>query len=342
VAQEFITISRLIGMEGRKYPKATGEFAALMNEIVLTSKVISREVNKAGLIDITGVTGDVNVQGEEVRKLDEYSNDLFLHILKYSGHVCAMASEEAEDLVQGPTYTNKGKYVVLLDPLDGSSNIDANVSIGSIFAIYRRISPAGESGTREDFLQPGRNLVAAGYVIYGSSTMMVYSSGQGVHGFTFDSSVGTFILSHPNIKIPEKCNIYSTNEGYTKFWSEGITRFVDRCKGLGEDALKKPMSARYIGSMVADIHRNLLYGGIFLYPGTIKTPEGKLRLMYEANPMAYIIEQAGGAASNGVIDILDVEPLELHQRVPVYMGNKEEVELIENYIKQYDLLEELI
>lgn len=342
MAQEFITINRFINLEGRKYPHSTGEFAALMDEIVLTAKVISREVNKAGLIDITGFTGDVNVQGEEVRKLDEYANDLFMHILKYSGHVCAMASEEAEELVQGPTYTNKGSYVVLLDPLDGSSNIDANVSIGSIFAIYRRVSKEGGPGKLEDFLQPGRNLVAAGYVIYGSSTMMVYTSGQGVHGFTLDSSVGTFVLSHPNIKIPNACKIYSVNEGNYGKWTEGIRRYVDRCKGLGEDALEKSMTGRYIGSMVADFHRNLLYGGIFLYPGMIKKPNGKLRLMYEAKPMAFLIEQAGGAASNGTIDILDIQPEELHQRVPLFMGNKPEVELIEEYIKKYDLAEELV
>jgi len=342
VVQELISINRLITMEGRRYPKATGEFSALMSEIVLTAKIINREVNKAGLIDITGFTGGVNVQGEEVRKLDEYANDLFLHILKYSGHVCAMASEEAEDLIQGPTYTNSGKYVVLLDPLDGSSNIDANVSIGSIFAIYRRVSPEGESGTLEDFLQPGRNLVAAGYVIYGSSTMMVYTTGQGVHGFTFDSSVGTFVLSHPNIKLPDKCGIYSVNEGYWTRWTDGIRRYVERCKGIGEGALPKPMSARYIGSMVADFHRNLLYGGIFLYPGTIDKPGGKLRLMYEANPMAFILENAGGAASNGTIDILDIAPTEIHQRTPLFIGNKREVEMIEDYIKKYDLKEELV
>jgi fructose-1,6-bisphosphatase I len=342
MAQELITISRLIAMEGRRYPEATGEFSALMDEIVLTSKVINREVSKAGLLDVLGFTGDVNVQGEEVRKLDEYSNDLFMHILKFSGHVCAMASEEAEDLIQGPTYTNNGKYVVLLDPLDGSSNIDANVSIGSIFAIYRRISPAGTPGTLEDFLQPGRNLIAAGYIIYGSSTMMVYSSGQGVHGFTYDPTIGTFILSHPNIKVPNRCNIYSVNEGYYTKWTEGVRRYVESCKGIGEDAKEKPFSARYIGSMVADFHRNLLYGGIFLYPGTIDKPEGKLRLMYEANPMAFILENAGGSASNGIIDILDVQPTELHQRVPLFMGNKEEVAKVENMIKQYDLMEEIM
>ncbi len=343
MAKEFITINRFITMEGRRYPQATGEFTSLMSEIVLTAKVINREVNKSGLVDeIAGFTGEINVQGEEVRKLDEYSNDLFMHILKYSGLVCAMASEEAEDLIQGPTYTNTGKYVVLLDPLDGSSNIDANVSIGSIFAIYRRITPSGEPGKIEDFLQPGRNMVAAGYVLYGSSTVMVYTTGQGVHGFTFDPSVGTFILSHPNIKIPDRCKIYSVNEGYYKKWADGIRNYVDRCKGLGPDPLEKPMTARYIGSMVSDFHRNLLYGGIFLYPGTKEKPEGKLRLMYEANPMAYLIEQAGGAASNGVIDILDVQPTELHQRVPLYMGNQQEVEIIENFVKKYDLGEELV
>jgi fructose-1,6-bisphosphatase I len=342
VAQEVITINRFVEMEGRKYPQATGEFNALMDEIILTTKIISREVNKAGLLDILGFTGETNVQGEQVRKLDEYANDLFMHILKYSGHVCAMASEEAEDLLHGPTYTNDGKYVVLLDPLDGSSNIDANVSIGTIFAIYRRLSPTGEAGRLEDFLQPGRNMIAAGYVIYGSSTMMVYTSGNGVNGFTLDTSVGTFALSHPNIRIPDRCKIYSVNESYYKDWSEGIRRYVDRCKGLGEEGLEKPMSSRYIGSMVADVHRNLLYGGIFMYPGTVKKPGGKLRLLYEAKPMAWLFERAGGAGSNGTRDILDIEPEELHQRTPVFLGPKREVEILENYIKRYDLEEELI
>lgn len=345
MAQEFITINRFIWMEGRRYPQATGEFSSLMSEIVLTAKIINREVNKAGLVDILGYTGDVNVQGEEVRKLDQYADDLFMHMLKYSGHVCAMASEEAEELVRGPTYTNSGKYVVLLDPLDGSSNIDANVSIGSIFAIHRRITPPGEPGALEDFLQPGRNLVAAGYVLYGSSTIMVYTSGRGVHGFTLDPSAGTFILSHPNIKVPEKCKLYSVNESYYKKWTEGVRRYVDRCKLVGdhgEHALKKAMSSRYIGSMVADFHRNLLYGGIFMYPGTVDKPAGKLRLMYEANPMAFLLDQAGGAASNGTMDILDVQPEELHQRTPLFMGNRDEVEMLENYVKKYDLQEELV
>jgi fructose-1,6-bisphosphatase I len=346
LAQEFITIGRHLSLEGRRYPQATGEFTSLMSEIVLTAKIINREVNKAGLLDdMTGYTGDINVQGEEVRKLDMYADDLFMHILKYSGHVCAMASEEAEDLVRGPTYVNSGKYVVLLDPLDGSSNIDANVSIGSIFAIYSRVTPPGEPGALEDFLQPGRNMIAGGYILYGSSTIMVYTSGRGVHGFTLDPSAGTFILSHPNIRVPNTCKIYSVNESYTRDWTEGVRRYVERCKCIGEPdehALDKPMSSRYIGSMVADFHRNLLYGGIFLYPGTVNKPSGKLRLMYEANPMAFIIEQAGGAASNGTMDIMDVQPEELHQRIPLFMGNHDEVELLENYIKKYDLKEELV
>ncbi|MFH0881376.1 MAG: class 1 fructose-bisphosphatase [bacterium] len=335
--QEFITITRFIGIERRKFPQATGDFSALMDEIVLTAKVISREVKKAGLIDeISGFTGEMNVQGEQVRKLDVYANDLFKHILKYSGLVCAMASEEDEDLILGPTYTNSGKYVVLMDPLDGSSNIDANVSIGSIFAIYHRVSNPGGPGTMEDFLQPGRNIIAAGYVLYGSSTMMVYSAGNGVHGFTLDPSVGTFILSHPNLKIPEKCGIFSVNEGNYHKWSRGVQLYVDRCKGFGEEGLKKPMSARYIGSMVADFHRNLLYGGIFLYPGQKGAPEGKLRLMYEANPMAYLLETAGGYASNGKIPILDVQPTTLHQRVPLFMGSRSEVETLERFLKEHE------
>lgn len=336
VSKELISINRFIMLESQKYPEATGEFAALMTEIVLTSKVISSEVNKAGLIEILGLTGDINVQGEEVRKLDQYANDLFMHILKYSGHVCAMASEEAEELVQGPHYSSTGKYVVMLDPLDGSSNIDANVSIGSIFAIAKRVSDVGKSGELCDFLQPGRNLIAAGYVIYGSSTMMVYSTGQGVHGFTYEPSIGTFVLSHPNIRIPDLCRIYSVNESYYTRWHDAIRNYIDRVKCIGDEALEEPMSSRYIGSMVADFHRNLLYGGIFLYPGTIKKPKGKLRLLYEANPMAFLLEHAGGYASNGFEPILDVKPTELHQRIPLFMGSKSEVKLVEEYYRKYN------
>ncbi|MBD3165162.1 class 1 fructose-bisphosphatase [bacterium] len=339
MAKELISVHRFINMEARKYPQATGEFSALMREIILTAKLISREVTKAGLADILGMTGDSNVHGEEVKKLDEYSHNLFTHILKYSGHVCAMASEEAEDLLLGPTYTNSGKYVVLLDPLDGSSNIDVNVSIGSIFAIYKRVSEEGKPGERRDFLQPGRDLIAAGYVIYGSSTMLVYTTGQGVHGFTLDPSIGTFVLSHPNMQVPDVCKIYSVNEGYYANWTEGMKAYVQRVKGLGPDAMEKPMSGRYIGSMVADFHRNLLRGGIFMYPGTVKKPEGKLRLMYEANPMSFVIEAAGGYASNGKQRILDIQPESLHQRTPVFLGNREEVLMVEEYLQKYDAVE---
>lgn len=323
-------------MEERKFPQATGVFSSLLSEIVLTAKVINREVSKAGLVNILGLTGETNVQGEDVRKLDVFANDMFMHILKYSGHVCAMASEEEEDPVHGPHYSKSGKYVVVMDPLDGSSNIDANVSIGSIFGIYHRKSDPGTPGEMDDFLQPGRELVAAGYVVYGSSTMLMYTTGQGVHGFTFDPSVGTFILSHPNIQLPQRCKIYSTNESYYTRWTEGVRRYVDRVKGMGPDALEKPMSSRYIGSMVADFHRNLLYGGIFMYPGTTDKPEGKLRLLYEANPMAFIVQTAGGYASNGRKNILDIQPTEIHQRTPLFIGNREEVELLEQYISQYE------
>ncbi len=335
MATEFISLQRFIGMESRKYPHATGEFTSLMSEIVLTAKVINREVSKAGLVDVLGLTGEINVQGEEVRKLDMYANDLFMHILKYSGHVCAMASEEVEDPILGPQYTTNGKYVVMLDPLDGSSNIDANVSIGSIFAIFKRKSQAGQQGELNDFLQPGREMIAAGYVVYGSSTMLVYTTGQGVHGFTFDPSIGSFVLSHPNIQLPSRCKIYSVNESYYLKWPEGIRQYIDRVKGLGPEGLETPLSGRYIGSMVADFHRNLLYGGVFLYPGTKEAPKGKLRLLYEANPMAFIIQTAGGYASNGTKNILDIQPTELHERTPLFMGNREEVELIEEYLFRY-------
>ncbi|MDP8206664.1 MAG: class 1 fructose-bisphosphatase [Candidatus Electryonea clarkiae] len=339
MAQEFMTAQRFVSMEENRFPDATGEFSSLMLEIVMTSKMINAEVNKAGLVNILGMTGDVNVQGEEVRKLDEYANDLFLHILKFSGHCCAMASEEMEQLVESPQYHNTGNYVVMLDPLDGSSNIDANVSIGSIFAISKRVTPQGKPGQLVDFLQPGRNLVAAGYVIYGSSTMLVYTTGQGVHGFTYDPSIGTYLLSHSNIRVPRKSKVYSVNESYWNHWSEGVRRYVERVKGIGPDAMDKPLSGRYIGSLVADFHRNMLYGGIFLYPGTTKIPKGKLRLLYEANPMALLIENAGGCASNGSMNILDIQPEELHQRTPLFIGNKDEVAMLEEYIKRYDLQE---
>ncbi len=311
----------------RKYPEASGEFSGLLNTITLAAKIISREVNKAGLVEILGLTGKTNVQGEEVQKLDVFAQNIFVRTLEKSGHLCVMISEEEEEIINIPDDYPCGNYVLCFDPLDGSSNIDVNVSIGSIFAIYKKIS-SGKHGTAEDILQSGNHLVGAGYVIYGSSTMLVYSTGLGVHGFTLDPSIGAFLLSHENITIPPVGRIYSVNEGYYDLWSKGIRNYVS--------SLKKstpPYSARYIGSMVSDLHRNLLKGGIYLYPGDKKNPNGKLRLLYEAIPMAYIIEQAGGYASDGENRILDKEPTSFHERTPLIIGNKEDVLTYEKYFK---------
>jgi len=277
---------------------------------------VNREVNKAGLMtDILGAAGQENVQGEQQQKLDVYANDLFIRMMRTQGAVCAVASEENDDIVH---FENGGKYVVTMDPLDGSSNIDVNVSIGTIFSIYRRVS-TGPRATLEDFLQPGSAQVAAGYIVYGSSTMLVYSTGHGVNGFTLDPGIGTFCLSYPGMKTPAEGKIYSINEGNWFEFDEPVRRYIDTCK-------QRKYSARYIGSLVADFHRNLLKGGIYLYPGTRKAPKGKLRLLYEANPLAFLVEQAGGLATDGSTRILDLKPTELHQRTPLYIGSRSMVE----------------
>ena len=320
----------------REHPEATGEFTSLFAEILLASKIIAREVRKAGLVEILGLTGEINVQGEEVKKLDEYSLQVFVRVLQRGGSLCVMASEETEDIIRIPDKYPKGKYVLVFDPLDGSSNIEANVSIGTIFGIYKRRSEdeCGHDGNYEDVLQPAKNLVAAGYVIYGSSTMFVYTTGQGVHGFTMDPSVGEFLLSHENIQIPKRGKIYSVNEGNYNNWSEGIRRYIDYIK-RDKNKNGKPYKSRYIGSLVADFHRNLLYGGIFLYPRDKKAKNGKLRLLYEAGPLAMIVQQAGGYASNGVENILDIEPTKIHQRTPLFIGSEEDVLEVEEFIKKY-------
>src|SRR5690606_23490432 len=326
-----ITIERHIIEQERKYPHATGAFSNILYDIALAAKIISNEVNKAGLLDILGATDETNVHGERVRKLDIWAHEVIFKALDHGGHLCCMASEEAEDVIPIPDKFPTGKYVLLYDPLDGSSNIDANVSIGTIFSIHRKIS-SGERGTLEDCLQPGRSQVAAGYVVYGSSTMLVYTTGAGVHGFTLDPSIGEFLLSHPNIRIPSPPQrIYSVNEGNYARWSEGQRRLIDHFKGL-DGSGGKPFSSRYIGSLVADLHRTLLYGGIFMYPGDAKNPNGKLRLLYEASPLAFICEQAGGRPSNGERDIMDIQPTSLHQRTPLYMGSAEFVDLAEQYL----------
>ena len=325
-----VTVIEHLLLHQRESPMATGRFTRLLNELILAAKIISREVNKAGLVDVLGFTGETNVQGEEVFKLDEYANRVMIHRLERAGVLCAMASEENADLIEIPSAFPVGEYILIFDPLDGSSNIEGNVSIGTIFSIYRRKSPEGKSVTMADVLQKGSDQVAAGYFVYGSSTMMVYTTGRGAYGFTLDPSVGEFLLSHPEIKIPEIGKIYSVNESYWNHWDASTRQVVSYFKSPDNER-GQPYNLRYIGSLVADFHRNLLSGGIFMYPADNrdpKKPRGKLRLMCEAAPLAMIVEAAGGMATNGKMRILDIEPQELHQRVPLFIGSKKDVEKI--------------
>jgi len=330
---KFNTLARHIYEEERKYPQATGELSDLLHDLSLAAKVISLEVNKAGLVDILGFTGSSNVHGEEVKKLDVYAHEMLIKAMDHGGHLCVMASEEDENIIHIPEKFNIGKYVLLFDPLDGSSNIDANVSIGTIFSIYRRISKGDGPGNIEDCLQPGHKQVVAGYIIYGSSTIFCYTAGNGVHCFTLDPSFGEFILSHSNIRIPKKGKIYSINEGNYLYWHPGLKKYI---KWLQEEdkTTGRPYSSRYVGSMVADIHRTILYGGIFMYPADIRNPNGKLRLMYECNPLAFIVEQAGGRATDGKMRLLDIQPKELHQRSPIFIGSEEDVKMVEKFLKE--------
>ncbi|MBD98268.1 MAG: class 1 fructose-bisphosphatase [Verrucomicrobia bacterium] len=319
------TLNEFIAERQEDFPFATGELSGILNDIVVASKIINREVNKAGLADILGSAQSENIQGETQQKLDVFADEQFIHTFKSGGEVCGIASEENDDFVAFDNEISKnGKYVVAFDPLDGSSNIDVNVSIGTIFSIYRRISKIGNQANIEDFLQKGNAQVAAGYVIYGSSTMLVYTTGNGVNGFTLDPSIGEFCLSHPDIQVPENGSIYSINEGNLEAFPDAIRSYVAHCKETHDD--KKPYSLRYIGSMVADLHRNLIKGGIFIYPSSALAPNGKLRLLYECNPMAFIVEQAGGIASDGAMPIMEAELNSLHQRIPVIMGSKKMVE----------------
>ncbi len=321
------------------HPSASGEFTGLLNDITFASKIISREVNKAGLVDILGATGDENVQGEQVQKLDDYANAVFMRCLGTKGQVSIMGSEEMADPVYPDTSQGSGNYIVVFDPLDGSSNIDVNVSVGTIFGIWKKKTHLANIGDN-DLLQPGRDLMAAGYVIYGSSTMFVYSAGHGVHGFTLDPSIGEFLLSHENITTPFRGSIYSINEAYEPKWSPEMREVVRQLKygrdtkSTRKDAPAKGagMTARYIGSLVSDFHRNLLKGGVYLYPPTMEKAQGKLRLMCEAAPLAYIAENAGGYASDGDRNILDITPTTLHQRVPLYIGSRDDVLWIEKMI----------
>lgn len=323
-----MTLNRHITEQERLYPQATGAFTSLLGDIALAAKVISHHVNRAGLVDIFGPAGSENVFGETQQKLDILSNEAMIRALRFGGSLCAMGSEENEDYITIGDEFPKGKYVCLFDPLDGSSNIDVNVSIGTIFSIFRRTSPDNGPAKREDLLQPGYSQVCAGYVVYGSSTILVYTTGTGVYGFTLDPVYGSFILSHERIKIPRQGAYYSVNEGNYNYWDKNTRNYVDWCKRE-----ESGMKSRYIGSLVADFHRNLLKGGVFLYPGDRKNPNGKLRLLYEANPLAFIVEQAGGKASNGHQRILDVQPAELHQRTPLIIGSKEDVAMAEEFIQ---------
>ena len=330
---ELRTLGEFIIEKQNDFPHASGELSSLLGSIKLAAKIVNREINKAGLVDITGAIGTENVQGEAQQKLDVYANDKFKAALEARDQVCGVASEEEDEAVAFNKELNKNaKYVVLMDPLDGSSNIDVNVSVGTIFSIYRRISPIGTPPTEEDFLQPGNKQVAAGYVIYGSSTMLVYTTGNGVHGFTYDPSLGSFCLSHESMKQPKDGTIYSVNEGHYIRFPMGVKKYIKYCQENVPNE-KRPYASRYIGSLVADFHRNLIKGGIYLYPSSHTYPEGKLRLLYEANPIAFLAEQAGGVATDGRNRIMDLEPKELHQRVPFFAGSTNMVQKLHEFLE---------
>lgn len=331
--KNFMTLGQFIIEKQADFPYAKGELSRLLRDIGIAAKIVNREVNKAGLMDILGNAGNTNVQGESQQKLDVYANEQFISALKCGGECCIVASEENEDIIRLDTdVSSDAKYIVAIDPLDGSSNIDVNVPIGTIFSIYRRRSIDGQA-TLEDVLQNGTQQVAAGYVIYGSSTMLVYTTGKGVNGFTLDPSIGEFCLSHPQMQIPQNGLIYSINEGNYVHFPQGVKRYIKYCQ-VEDKATNRPYSSRYIGSMVADIHRNLIKGGIFIYPVTASAPNGKLRLVYECNPMAFIIEQAGGRATNGATRILDIDVKELHQRSPIFIGSEQMVRQAESFMAE--------
>jgi fructose-1,6-bisphosphatase I len=334
---KIMTIERHILESQRYHPEATGVLTSLLYDIALAGKVIHSKTNIAGLAEILGRTGETNVQGEQVMKLDELANTVIYRLNDHTGRLAALASEENAEIMVIPEKYPSGRYILLYDPLDGSSNIDYNVSVGTIFSIYRRKSSMDGPAELEDCLQPGKDLVAAGYILYGSSTMLVYSTGSGVHGFTLDPTVGEFLLSHPNIRIPSDPAYFSVNLGYFGFWSQGVQTFTRYLQGRNDGI--KGLSLRYIGSLVSDFHRNLLAGGVFYYPADTKDPKkphGKLRLLYEAAPLAFIAKQAGGYASDGRQDILDIKPKELHERIPLFIGNRTLVEKAEEYIKIHD------
>ncbi len=331
--RKILTLDEFTIQQLRAFPQATGELSSLLRDLGLAAKRVNVEVNKAGLVDILGDAGTTNIQGEDVKKLDVFANNQFVKVLQHGISCAGIASEELDELVVfDDTISKNAKYVVMFDPLDGSGNIDVNISIGTIFGVYRRVSERGTVCTKKDFLQKGRNQVAAGYIVYGSSTMMVYATKRGVNGFTLDPSIGEFCLSHPNIKCPDFGNIYSVNHGNFFRYEKGVQDYITACQKK-DKTNGGPYTQRYIGSMVADVHRSLIKGGIFMYPGTTDKPKGKLRLMYECNPFAYLVEMAGGKATNGKIPILDVQPTELHQREPLFIGSKEMMEELESYHK---------
>ncbi|MDX1427396.1 MAG: class 1 fructose-bisphosphatase [Salegentibacter mishustinae] len=328
------TLGEFIIENQEAFPYSSGELSRLIRSLRLAAKVVNHEVNKAGLVDILGLHGDTNIQGEDQQKLDVYANETFIQTLINREIVCGIASEENDDFItiSGKNNDNKNKYVVLMDPLDGSSNIDVNVSVGTIFSVYRRVTPIGTPVTSEDFLQPGNKQVAAGYIIYGTSTMLVYTTGCGVNGFTLNPALGSWYLSHPDMKFPEDGRIYSMNEGNYVHFPEGVKKYIKYCQEEKDD---RPYTSRYIGSMVSDIHRNMIKGGIFIYPKSSKANNGKLRLLYECNPMAFIVEQAGGKATDGFNRIMDIQPKELHERAPFFCGSKNMVDKAEEFMQKY-------
>ena len=332
VNRRILTLDEFTLQQLRQFPTATGELSSLLRDIGLAAKRVNVEVNKAGLVDILGDAGTINVQGEDVKKLDIYANNQFMGVLQHGISCAGIGSEELDDFVVfDDEVSNQSKYVVMFDPLDGSGNIDVNVSIGTIFSVYRRVSERGKPCTKADFLQPGNRQVAAGYVIYGSSTMFVYATRRGVNGFTLDPSIGEFCLSHPDIQCPPTGKFYSVNHGNFFQYNEGVRKYIDACQRKTKET-GGPYTQRYIGSMVADVHRNLIKGGIFMYPGTIDKPKGKLRLLYESNPFAFILEVAGGRATDGKQRILDIQPTELHQRTPLFIGSREMMDELESYL----------
>lgn len=325
------TLTRFILEKQASYPQASGEFSSLMTQVGVVGKMIARDLRRAGLIDVLGGTGSTNVQGEDVKKLDDIANETFIRVFQYSGLVCALASEEMEKPVYLPENCPQGKYLLVFDPLDGSSNTDVNMPLGSIFSVLRH-QRGTKTPVESDLIQDGAEQVAAGYIMYGSSTMLVFTSGQGVHGFTLDPGVGEFLLSHENVNMPSKGKVYAVNEGNYQKWQPEMQQFIDFLKAEDKDT-GRPYSSRYSGCLAADVHRILLGGGVYLYPGEIKKPEGKLRLLYEANPLAMVIEQAGGRASTGMQPILQVKATTLHQRVPLIIGSREEVTHCEQSLK---------